>query len=404
MMRAILLGLFFIAPSVVSAADVRVQTLDFAWRIGAVLGADANALSVRVDSEQQVIPWMEVLQIEAVAKPVSQEAPSTGTGFVVSYPVRGGIVSGQLVTSGAGDLTLQVSDGVTASAPLTAIAALQFQPRSLLSATLLAEFDKRRKARKPGRDILMLLRDDSVTAVPGTLIGLDATGWTFAFGGKDREGSFDSAVGVILGSPTPPEAASSAKFQLNNGDVWHGRVIGGDEKALQIEVPAFGTIGLEWTRLRRAELASERLVHLEQMVPVHAESRTVLGVEWPYQVNRNVAGGPLQIGTKKFDRGIGVHATHVMRFKLGRAFTRFAADVGVDFSVAPHGSCIFRVRADGKNLYETDLVRSGEPARRISVELDGVDELVLEVDAADELDLSDRANWCNPVLIRSAVD
>jgi len=87
---------------------------------------------------------------------------------------------------------------------------------------------------------------------------------------------------------------------------------------------------------------------------------------------------------------------------LNGEFTRFAVDVGVDASAAPHGSCIFRIKADDKVVAETDILRSEQSAERLSVDVSGIKMLTLEVDAADELDLSDRANWCNPVLIRAA--
>jgi len=402
MSRLIALVVVCMMPVAAVAEEVRVQTLDFEWRRGAVAAVSQSILTLRDDDSEQSIAWADILQIESVAQSPPTASKTSEAQRVGVYPVRGGRVSGTLVSSPQGQIALDIGGGAIVRAPLTAVAALKFEVLDDVDAKLVEDFDRRRLERKPGRDLLLLLRGDEVRPVPGTLIGLDGAGWTFAFGGKDRTGPLSTALGVILGSPTPAATTPMATFRLANGDEWQGRVVGGDEATLQIEAPAFGVMPLPWPQLLKAELASVRLVHLESLQPSMSQARTILGVEWPLQINRNVVNGPLVVGSKSYERGIGVHADHTLRYTLNSEFTRFAVEVGVDASAAPHGSCIFRVKADGELVAETEILRSGQPAQRLSVDVSGIKTLTLEVDAADELDLSDRANWCNPVLIRAA--
>ncbi len=401
MSRLIALVVVCVMPLTVAAAELRVQTLDFEWRRGEVAAVSQSLLTLRGSDGEQIIPWSEVLQIDAVSPAISTVTSSNAENQVAVYPVRGGRVSGILAPSDSGIIALTIHGGATVQAPLTAVAALRFHSQDN-DAEHDAEFDQRRADRKPGRDLLLLLRGDDVRPVPGTLVGLNQSGWTFAFGGSDRTGTFATALGVILGSPAPPASTPTATFRLANGDEWHGNIVGGDDASLQIDAPAFGVIPLPWSHLLKAELSSARLVHLETLQPTFSRSTTILGVEWPMQINRNVINGPLTVGRKTYERGIGVHANHTLRFQLKGEFMRFAVDVGVDASAAPHGSCIFRIKADDKVVAETDILRSEQSAERLSVDVSGIKTLTLEVDAADELDLSDRANWCNPVLIRAA--
>lgn len=50
------------------------------------------------------------------------------------------------------------------------------------------------------------------------------------------------------------------------------------------------------------------------------------------QDNRSTIGGPMQIGSRQFARGLGTHAASTIRFRLDGSYERFEAWVGVDAS------------------------------------------------------------------------
>lgn len=99
----------------------------------------------------------------------------------------------------------------------------------------------------------------------------------------------------------------------------------------------------------------------------------------------SVDGNPITINGQRFAHGIGVRPESAIGFKLNGKVRAFKATVGIDDDAKavkqrggrPAGAS-FRVWTDGKIALETETIKEGMAAREISVNLDGVKELVLE--------------------------
>jgi alpha-galactosidase len=116
------------------------------------------------------------------------------------------------------------------------------------------------------------------------------------------------------------------------------------------------------------------------------------------QRNRSVEGRELSIGGQKFAHGLGTHANSTFRISLGGKAERFTASVGVDDETAGQGSVAFRVVGDNKTLWESGVMRGGAAAKPVSVDLAGVQTLLLAVgDAGDGMDF-DHADWADATL------
>jgi len=113
--------------------------------------------------------------------------------------------------------------------------------------------------------------------------------------------------------------------------------------------------------------------------------------------NQSVEGHPLTIGGKTFARGFGTHAVGELRVKLDGGAQSFSASVGVDDEVNGNAasSAEFIVRGDGQVLWQSGVMRAGNPARDFKVDLTGVKSLVLEVSDADDGINFDHADWAD---------
>ena len=122
--------------------------------------------------------------------------------------------------------------------------------------------------------------------------------------------------------------------------------------------------------------------------------------EWGQaQPNQSVDRHPLAIGGKQFEHGLGTHANSVFRLALGGKGERFTASVGVDDEVGKQGSIEFQVTGDGKTLWESGVLHGGDPAKEVSVALDGVKLLILTVgDAGDGISY-DHADWADARIV-----
>ena len=115
--------------------------------------------------------------------------------------------------------------------------------------------------------------------------------------------------------------------------------------------------------------------------------------------DKSVEGNPLSIGGVKFAHGVGTHATSTVSIALNGNGDHFSASVGVDDDTQGKGSISFQVVGDGKVLLETPVLHSGEAAKEVSVDLSGINTLVLNVgDGGDGIDY-DHADWANAQIV-----
>lgn len=115
--------------------------------------------------------------------------------------------------------------------------------------------------------------------------------------------------------------------------------------------------------------------------------------------NKTVENNPLTIGDQVFERGVGTHAPSDFVFRLDGKAQRFSALVGIDkeITASPNGrvraSAEFIVLGDGRELFNSGVMKSTMPAKEVNVDLRGVKELRLIVtDGGDGMDY-DHADW-----------
>jgi beta-galactosidase len=108
-----------------------------------------------------------------------------------------------------------------------------------------------------------------------------------------------------------------------------------------------------------------------------------------------ITGRPLSIGGQRFERGLGTHAPGEIVYDLGGRHTRFVADVGLDDNGGPAGSVVFRVLLDGRVAFDSGLMRTGEPAKHVALDVSGVSELRLAVADGGNGVQHDHADWAN---------
>lgn len=155
-------------------------------------------------------------------------------------------------------------------------------------------------------------------------------------------------------------------------------------------VQAFGQAANQPLALRR--------VSLTDLEPLSARQ------DWGSMgIDKSVEGKRLKIGNREFDRGLGTHANSEIVYELGGAYERFEAWVGVDAEMDSFGksSVVFQILVDGKEVFNSGVVRNATPARQLNLSVAGVDELRLVVsDGSDNIN-GDHADWADATLLTS---
>ncbi len=112
------------------------------------------------------------------------------------------------------------------------------------------------------------------------------------------------------------------------------------------------------------------------------------------QANRSVGGRPLSVGGVGHPAGIGTHANSKWTLDLGEAALRFRAKVGVDDEESSgSGTVTFEVRVDGQPKFKSGVMKRGEPAKVIDLDLTGAKRLTLLVGDGGDGIAFDHADW-----------
>jgi alpha-galactosidase len=126
--------------------------------------------------------------------------------------------------------------------------------------------------------------------------------------------------------------------------------------------------------------------------------RIVQGYGEP-RANQSVDRKPLTIAGKTFGTGLGTHSDMQWRLVLDGKAVRLKARVGLDDETLPDkGSVEFRVVGDGRTLFESGVMHTGDPAREVDVALAGITNLLLVVTEGPDDNQYDHANWAEAVI------
>ncbi|MGW0523115.1 NPCBM/NEW2 domain-containing protein [Crossiella sp. NPDC003009] len=114
------------------------------------------------------------------------------------------------------------------------------------------------------------------------------------------------------------------------------------------------------------------------------------------RANNESAGGdgnPLRVNGVSYAKGLGTHAPSEVSVHLGGRCARFTALAGLDDETSSPGSAAFQVLADGVLRQETAVLRTGQAAVPLSVDVTGARTLTLRVTDGGDGRNFDHADW-----------
>lgn len=144
-----------------------------------------------------------------------------------------------------------------------------------------------------------------------------------------------------------------------------------------------------WLAIAAAPAFAQQVVHLPSL------DLAAFDQEWGQaRADRSVDNHALTIAGATFPRGVGTHANSEVDIALGGNAERFTASVGVDDEIGTSpGSVVFVVRVDGVEKLRTRVLRAGDAAVPVQVDLTGAKTLTLQVeDGGDNINY-DHADW-----------
>ncbi|MHB0998355.1 MAG: NPCBM/NEW2 domain-containing protein [Armatimonadota bacterium] len=154
---------------------------------------------------------------------------------------------------------------------------------------------------------------------------------------------------------------------------------------------------------KRVKTIPERVFHTPYDVPKSERKPVLHLVRQDYEkleINKSVVKTPMIIGAREFKHGMGTHSISHIKVYSPEPITHFSAWVGVNAPTSNGGNGLvdFTVRADGKTLYKTGVLKGLQEAEKIDIDVNNVNTLDLLVGNGDDGPSWDHANWADAVI------
>ncbi|MFO0934727.1 MAG: NPCBM/NEW2 domain-containing protein [Planctomycetota bacterium] len=276
-------------------------------------------------------------------------------------------------------------------------------------------------APRPNADVAYTRAGD---AYAGTLEGATTEGLVVDGGGtKSTVRWGDLAVLHVDEPPLPPPSGRTAELETKGGTrlpataatfdgaTWTLKTASG----LDVRVPTAATQVVRFAGGRFVH--ASRLPFTNRFTPRHEDELLPEQYHAPWYAataDRTVYGCPLRVAGVTYRHGLGVHAKSVVTLPLGKKYVRLVGKFGVDDNdetsrdVQPpperlRGDVTARIVADGREVWSSNgSVKWGQPARVLpSIDVTGVETVLLEVDFGAEDDINDFADWVDLALERA---
>ncbi|MDI5978985.1 NPCBM/NEW2 domain-containing protein [Amycolatopsis magusensis] len=216
------------------------------------------------------------------------------------------------------------------------------------------------------------------------------------------------------GRPTTVRVSRGASLDAPEG--WQMRRL--SPSRYEVTAPADAPTGPAALKLSAGRQQIEHVVVVPPAPPRgagalsnHPRLETDNGWYLPMKINQSFGpddfcgdcpGGPLTIGAKTFETGLGTYASAQVSYYLGASCRSVDLAAGIDREVLAmnwpgahnvKGTAKFVVYADGKPIFETGLLKAGEPAKHAKLDTRGVRELKLVNHSGGDGNFADHADW-----------
>jgi hypothetical protein len=245
------------------------------------------------------------------------------------------------------------------------------------------------------------VKDDggTLSSVPGLISALDATQLTLEVNGQAQSLPRAKVFGIVVAQPAAARGPARCSAIFHDGTALAGDSLSLIGDVAQLALSGGAQIDCSWARVSRVLIRSPRVAYLSDLKPIAEEQRPIVTLPLPALRDRNASGKPLQLGSRTFEKGLGVHSRSLLTFAAEKKWDTLAATIGLDPVSGRKGDCEFVVRADNQELLRRRM-RGSDPSEEIKLSIAGVERVTLIVEPGEGLDLADHANWCDVRFVR----
>jgi len=142
-------------------------------------------------------------------------------------------------------------------------------------------------------------------------------------------------------------------------------------------------------------------ISLTKLTPfIHEQQYGVLSIHMPVNAQKSNSKTWDRLSTQYmfYEKGLGTHAHSTIIYDIGKHFTQFATDMGIDTEAGPKASVIFELYGDNTLLFRSPVMKRYENPIHTAISVAGVSQLKLIVTDAGDGNIDDHADWLHPIL------
>lgn len=267
-------------------------------------------------------------------------------------------------------------------------------------------------------DVLFRVVQDGLDRIEGTVLNFSSSAVTFEVAqiGDSKTYPWSEVAAIFIEDLGGAEGDAAAGLPVALDLIDLGRVTAQLESVhegrVSLQLAGGTALALPLWAVDQLSVQDGRLAYLSDYAPDQAEEGSPfgddLGMVWSHRMDRSVTGLPLTANRQLYTRGIGVHSPSRLTWDLTRLgegnWQSLRGLVSIDDEVlhlGSKGSVQFLVEADGEVLWQSPVVRGGDPPLALpAIDLSSRSQLSLVVDMATDLHVADRADWLQVRLTR----
>ena len=213
-----------------------------------------------------------------------------------------------------------------------------------------------------------------------------------------------NVFGIVYRTRESPAGKPACVVRLVGSDVIQANAVASDGKQLRVTLAAGAEVSIPIDKLKSLDFSQGKVLYLSQVEPREVKFTPLFDYIpglFDYRRDRNLSdGGPLQLGTTTYSRGLAIHSKTYLRYRIGKEYRRFQAVMGIDKAVAHKGGDVHVViSGDGKKLLEAD-VRGVDKPSPVDLDVSGVLNLEILVDFGGDLDIADHLDLADARVIK----
>ena len=257
------------------------------------------------------------------------------------------------------------------------------------------------KAAPPKEDQLLTAKGETIS---GYLEKFSSKEISVNSGGQSRAYPFEQLAAFRFAPLEEYKARAELRgaIELRDGSRVTGRLLELKDGKLRFEALNGQTWELAVETLSSITFKGGKLVYLSELTPGAVEEKPYVGgmpVVYRWRRDRAVTGGKLSIGSKTYEKGLGVHSFSRLEYNLAGQYAKLLCDVGLD-DAAPGGLCDWKVLLDGKEA-AAGTAKPGNKGEVVRLDLKGVQQLALVCDyGPDNSDAGDCLDWAGARLVK----